>query len=84
MARRGPTQCIQETPNRKTRPVQLGGRYINLHDIARDYDLDVSYVSKVIAGKANPTRSFLTKLAVALGMSIGDLMWALDEHSEKD
>lgn len=80
MARRGPTQCIQSKPDKKHHPISLSGVYINLQQIERDHGLDPGYVSRILSGKANPTRDYLTKLAAALGMTVSNLLISIDER----
>jgi transcriptional regulator with XRE-family HTH domain len=43
-------------------------------DICRKLDIDRSYISNVESGKKNPTLSTITKLAKALGVSVGELL----------
>lgn len=43
-------------------------------DICRKLGVDRSYISNVESGKKNPTLSTITKLAKALGVSIGELL----------
>lgn len=43
-------------------------------DICRKLGVDRSYISNVEGGKKNPTLSTITKLAKALGVSVGDLL----------
>ncbi|PIQ92251.1 MAG: DNA-binding protein [Parcubacteria group bacterium CG11_big_fil_rev_8_21_14_0_20_39_22] len=43
-------------------------------DICRKLGVDRSYISNVESGKKNPTLSTITKLAKALGVSVGELL----------
>lgn len=83
MARRGPTQCIQHNPSKKNKTITFGGCFINIHEIERDHGLNPGYVSRILSGKANPTAAYLKKLSAALGMSITNLLTAIDERSQE-
>jgi transcriptional regulator with XRE-family HTH domain len=43
-------------------------------DIARALEMDKSFVSNIENGKTNPTLATITKLAKAIGVSVGELM----------
>ena len=43
-------------------------------DICRKLGVDRSYISNVESGKKNPTLLTITKLAKALGVSVGELL----------
>jgi transcriptional regulator with XRE-family HTH domain len=43
-------------------------------DLCRKLKLDRAYMSNVESGKKNPTLSTITKLAKALGVSVGELL----------
>ncbi len=43
-------------------------------DICRRLGVDRSYISNVESGKKNPTLLTITKLAKALGVSVGELL----------
>ena len=47
---------------------------ISQGDIARALEVDKSFVSNIENGKANPTLATITKLAKAIGVSVGKLM----------
>lgn len=43
-------------------------------DICRSTGFDRAYMSNIEAGKGNPTLTTITKLAKALGISVGELL----------
>ena len=47
---------------------------ISQGDIARALEVDKSFVSNIENGKTNPTLATITKLAKAIGVSVGELM----------
>ena len=47
---------------------------ISQGDIARALEVDKSFVSNIENGKTNPTLATITKLAKAIGISVGELM----------
>lgn len=47
---------------------------ISQGDIARAIGMDKGFISNIENGKTNPTLSTITKLAKAIGVSIGELM----------
>ena len=47
---------------------------ISQGDIARALEMDKSFVSNIENGKTNPTLATITKLAKAIGVSVGELM----------
>lgn len=79
--RQGPRACLQTTDNRQTRPIELAGVHVNINEIARVSGLDVGGISRVLAGKANPTQKYLQKIADALDMPIGDLIAAIADRA---
>ena len=47
---------------------------ISQGDIVRSLGMDRAFVSNIENGKTNPTLATITKLAKALGISVGELM----------
>lgn len=47
---------------------------ISQGDIVRSLGMDRAFVSNIENGKTNPTLATITKLAKALGVSVGELM----------
>jgi len=47
---------------------------ISQSDIARELGVSRGFISTIENGKTNPTLSTITKLAKALGVSVGELM----------
>jgi len=47
---------------------------ISQGDISRKLEVDKSFVSNIENGKTNPTLATITKIAKAVGVSVGELM----------
>jgi len=47
---------------------------ISQGEISRKLEVDKSFVSNIENGKTNPTLATITKLAKAIGVSVGELM----------
>lgn len=47
---------------------------ISQGDIARELDVSRSFVSNIENGKTNPTLSTISKIAKAVGVTVGELM----------
>lgn len=61
-----PTRCLEDHPNSKS--IRLSGRFINMAEIERTFELDHGYVSYILQGKRTPSISYAKRLAKALGM----------------
>lgn len=76
---KAPSRCIERNPT--TQSIMLGGRYINISAIARDQNIDQSYLSRVLSGKRPPSIEHARKIATALGYAtIDDLMAAIEDR----
>lgn len=73
-----PTGCVTEKPIKSS--IILGGRYINLSAISRTQDIDLSYLSRIINGKKEPTIRVARKVASAIGMGLEEFLDAIDER----
>ena len=47
---------------------------ISQGEISRILEVDKGFISNIEAGKTNPTLATITKLAKAIGVSVGELM----------
>ncbi len=47
---------------------------ISQGEISRILEIDKSFISNIEAGKTNPTLATITKIAKAIGVSVGELM----------
>jgi len=47
---------------------------ISQGEISRMLEVDKGFISNIEAGKTNPTLATITKLAKAIGVSVGELM----------
>jgi len=47
---------------------------ISQGEISRILEVDKGFISNIEAGKTNPTLATITKLARAIGVSVGELM----------
>lgn len=47
---------------------------ISQGEISRKLEVDKSFVSNIENGKTNPTLATITKIAKAIGVSVGELM----------
>lgn len=74
----GPTKCIDTEPNAQT--IKLAGRYVNLKRIARAGPFNRSYISYILSGKRCPSTKFFKRLATCLGMTMDDLLQAIEER----
>jgi transcriptional regulator with XRE-family HTH domain len=72
-----PTQCL--APEITPQTVYLAGVPINLAQISREHGLDHSYLSRIFAGKQNPSIKTSRRIAAALGMHVGEFIEALVE-----
>jgi transcriptional regulator with XRE-family HTH domain len=73
-----PKRCIQKRPSKQT--IRFAGEYISLSQLARETTVDVSTLSRVLAGKRNPSLDVAKKMAPALGMTIDDFLHSLAVH----
>lgn len=79
-----PSSFLLDNPTAQS--VELGGRYINLTALARAQHIDLSYLSRILSGKRSIEKlsiGWALKLSAALGMSIDELVQAIQERREE-
>lgn len=80
-----PTRCLEANPT--SHSIRLGGRFISMAEIERQFDLDHGYISYILQGKRTPSIPYAKRLAKALGMfdeegepDVNGLMKAIEER----
>lgn len=58
--------------------VCIAGKYVNLSAIRRMQGIDLAYLSNIFAGKKRPSTSVYLKIASCMGMTIDELLEAID------
>lgn len=76
----GPTSCLEDHPTTKT--LRIGGRFISLTKLEKEAGLDHGYTSYIFSGRRTPSIPYAIKLAKALGMTIDDLLYAIEQHKQ--
>lgn len=71
---------IVQNPNPQT--FRFAGKFINLSEIGRIYNMDPSHLSRIFRGERNPTVAYARKLSAALGMTTDAFLDALDYHNK--
>ena len=72
--------CFQPRPTRQS--IYFGGRFINLSAIARTQHIDLSYLSRIMAGNRRASVDRYAIIARALEMTIEDLLAAIDQRAQ--
>lgn len=78
---RVPVHFIDEHPQRHS--IYLREVCISLTAISSSHGFDLGYLSKIMRGKAVPSVPYLDRLSRALGMTMDNLMAAIDEHCQE-
>lgn len=75
MALTGPFGCLDKHPTAQS--IKFSGKYINLKEMSRVYDLDHGYLSRIFNRKRVPSIAYAKIIAKALHMTYEDFIKAL-------
>jgi transcriptional regulator with XRE-family HTH domain len=76
---KGPLRFVEKKPQKHA--IVLNGRAINIRKIGAVYNLNVSYLSKIMNGKVSPSVRYLKIVADALVMDLADLLTAIERRN---
>lgn len=76
MALTGPYGCLDRRPTSQS--IKFNGRYINLKEMSRLYDLDHGYLSRIFNQLRIPSIAYAKVISKALHMQYEDLIHALE------
>lgn len=74
----GPTSCLLDTPTRMS--VRFAGRFINLSEMSRVGELELSYLSMIFNGKREASMKMSRRIAAVLGMDLVDYLEEMESH----
>lgn len=73
------TGCIATRPN--TRTVRLAGVFVSLSSLYKETGIAISFLSRILAKKKNPSVINTRKIAEALGVSVDEFLDIMDNHT---